>query len=118
MFQRLTTQTQLEGARQQIGALLREHAEWFCTPGKGAAQSIRRSEIDISISQERLVLSCWTRREVGPGEFWAGSGLAKYSAAGIEAHGRRKAGNRTCPASLCQGNRGNYRAARQTRAKR
>ena len=64
MFQRLTTQTQLEGARQQIGALLREHAEWFCTPGQGAAQSIRRSEIDISISQERLVLSCWTEKGI------------------------------------------------------
>jgi hypothetical protein len=62
MFQRLTTPVLLEAARQQINTLLREHAEWFCTPGQGDTQALRRNEIDITISQQRLVLSCWTER--------------------------------------------------------
>jgi len=62
MFQRLTTPALLEAARIKISALLREHAEWFCTPGKGETQALRRSEIDIRVSQQRLVLSCWTEK--------------------------------------------------------
>jgi hypothetical protein len=60
MFQRLTTPALLEAARIKISALLRDHAEWFCTPGKGESQALRRNEIDIRVSQQRLVLSCWT----------------------------------------------------------
>ncbi len=62
MLQRLTTPDLIEAAQQRITALLREHAEWFCTPGQGETQAVRRNEIDIAISQERLVLSCWTEK--------------------------------------------------------
>ena len=60
MFQSLTKPKQLVAARQQITELFAQHAEWFCTPGQGQAQALRRNELDISISQGRLVLSCWT----------------------------------------------------------
>jgi hypothetical protein len=49
-------------ARQQIAALFRQHAEWLFVSSDGEAHSLRRSEIDISISHGRLVLSCWTER--------------------------------------------------------
>jgi hypothetical protein len=60
MFQRLTTTALVESARQQIAALLQQHAEWFCTPGQERVQALRRNEIEIAISQGRLILSCWT----------------------------------------------------------
>lgn len=62
MFQRLTTLELMEAARHQITVLFAEHAEWFCTPGDGGAQALRRNELDIRISQGRLVLSCWTEK--------------------------------------------------------
>ncbi len=62
MFQHLTTPVLLETARQQITALLREHAEWFFTLAHGDTHALRRSEIDIEISQDRLLLSCWTEK--------------------------------------------------------
>ena len=62
MFQRLTTLELMEAARRQIAVLFAEHAEWFLTPGEGQAQALRRNELDIRISQGRLVLSCWTEK--------------------------------------------------------
>ncbi|HJT68131.1 MAG TPA: hypothetical protein VJ749_16870 [Pyrinomonadaceae bacterium] len=62
MFQNLTTPAAIEAARQQIAALLRSHAEWFCTAGRGETYALRRDEIDISVAFERLVLSCWTEK--------------------------------------------------------
>jgi hypothetical protein len=58
----LTTPALLESAHEQIASLLREHAEWLYLSGGEVAQSLRRDEIDISISHERLVLSCWTEK--------------------------------------------------------
>lgn len=62
MFQNLTTPASIEAARQQIAALLRSHAEWFCTAGRSETYALRRDEIDVSVAFERLVLSCWTER--------------------------------------------------------
>jgi hypothetical protein len=62
MFQRLTTAALRESARVQIASLLREHAEWLFISSAGTAHSLRRDEIDISISHERLLLSCWTEK--------------------------------------------------------
>src|SRR6266576_4625522 len=62
MFHRLTTLELMEAARRQIAVLFAEHAEWFLTPGEGQAQALRRNELDIRISQGRLVLSCWTEK--------------------------------------------------------
>jgi hypothetical protein len=59
MLQRLTTPAQVESAYRQIIALLHNYAEWLFVSEK-VAQSLRRGEIDIAISQDRLMLSCWT----------------------------------------------------------
>ena len=62
MLQYLTTQASLEAARQQISALFNQHAEWFCTAGSSETYALRRDEIQVSIAQRRLVLSCWTEK--------------------------------------------------------
>ncbi len=62
MLQGLTAVGQVESACQHIAALVREHAEWFCTQTQGDTFALRRSEIDINVSQGRLVLSCWTEK--------------------------------------------------------
>src|ERR1051325_7178134 len=53
---------QLENALQQIASLFRQHAEWLYVSSDGTTQSLRREEIDISISHQKLVLSCWTEK--------------------------------------------------------
>lgn len=62
MFQLLTTPASIEAARQQIAALFRAHAEWFCTAGRQESYALRRDELDISVAFQRLVLSCWTEK--------------------------------------------------------
>lgn len=62
MLQRLTTHVLRETARQHIAALFLRHAEWFFVSSNGEAQSLHRSEIDIAISHDRLMLSCWTEK--------------------------------------------------------
>ena len=64
MFQRLTTQAASEQALIELRLLLKEHGEWFCSPEQERTQLLRRGEIDLSISQQRLVLSCWTERGI------------------------------------------------------
>jgi hypothetical protein len=53
---------QLETALQQIASFFRQYAEWLYVSGDGTTQSLRRDEIDIAISHEKLVLSCWTEK--------------------------------------------------------
>ena len=60
MIQRLTNSALLESAHQQIASVFRRHAEWLYAVTDEPAQSLRRDEIEISVSHERLVLSCWT----------------------------------------------------------
>ena len=62
MFQRLTTPVLLAAAYTHISTLFAQHAEWFCAAGQTEAYALRRTEIDLSISSERLMLSCWTER--------------------------------------------------------
>jgi hypothetical protein len=65
MLERLTSPAAVAAARQQIAALLRQHAEWFCTAaleGRRETYALRRDEMDISVAQQRLVLSCWTEK--------------------------------------------------------
>ena len=59
MIQRLTNSALLESAHQQIASVFRRHAEWLYAVTDEPAQSLRRDEIEISVSHERLVLSCW-----------------------------------------------------------
>lgn len=62
MLQRLTTPGHVESARLHISALIYEHVEWFCTQSQGDTYALRRNEIDVAVSQGRLILSCWTEK--------------------------------------------------------
>ena len=62
MLQYLTTPASIEAARQQIATLFGQHAEWFCTAGNNETYALRRDEMQVSIAQQRLVLSCWTEK--------------------------------------------------------
>ncbi len=61
MRQDLTSPTRLESAHEQMSSLLREYAEWLFV-SDGVVQSLRREELDLSIVQRRLMLSCWTEQ--------------------------------------------------------
>lgn len=62
MFENLTSLASVEAARQQIAVLFRQHAEWFCTAGRGETYALRRDEMDVSVAHGRLMLSCWTEK--------------------------------------------------------
>ena len=62
MIQSLRNQALVESAHAQITALFRQHAEWLYVSTDEVALSLHRDEIDIAISHERLVLSCWTEK--------------------------------------------------------
>src|SRR4030095_4399328 len=62
MFQRLTTPEQVRAAHIHIVQLFRQNAEWLCSIGQGEAHSLHRNEMHLSISQDRLMLSCWTEK--------------------------------------------------------
>ena len=64
MFQRLTTQSASKLALNKIQLLLQQHVEWFCSAEQERTQLLRRAEIDLSISGQRLVLACWTESGV------------------------------------------------------
>ena len=51
-----------EYARRHLAELIAAHAEWFLTQADGNTQALRRDELDLSISQGRLVLSSWTEQ--------------------------------------------------------
>jgi len=42
--------------------ILQQNAEWLFVSSEGHAQSLRRSEIEVSVSHGRLLLCCWTER--------------------------------------------------------
>ena len=62
MFEHLTTLASAEAAREQIAALFRQHAEWFCTAGRKETYALRRDEMDVSVAHGRLMLSCWSEK--------------------------------------------------------
>lgn len=59
MLQHLTTPALRVSAYEQMTLLIREHAEWLFV-SDGMIQSLRREEIDLTVHQQRLMLSCWT----------------------------------------------------------
>src|SRR5262245_10716753 len=79
MFQRLTSPGLAESARIHITRLIREQAEWFCTQAEGDTYALMRNEIDLVVSQGRLILSCWTEKGSKSwrilGWFWDGQTL-------------------------------------------
>ena len=64
MLQRLTTPALLEFAHQQIAELFRSHAEWLFVPSNGAAHSVLRDELEITLKHGKLVFSCWTEKGI------------------------------------------------------
>ncbi|HSD45565.1 MAG TPA: hypothetical protein VLB87_03050 [Pyrinomonadaceae bacterium] len=65
MLERLTSSAAVAAACQQIAALFRQHAEWFCATSAGGrleTYALRRDEMHIAVAHERLVLSCWTEK--------------------------------------------------------
>ena len=51
-----------EYARRHIAELIAAHAEWFLTQADGDTQALRRDELEVAVSQGRLVLSSWTEK--------------------------------------------------------
>jgi len=80
MFQRLTTPAAVDSAHRHITAFIRQNAEWFCTLSPSETYALRRNEIDVNVSQGRLVLTCWTEKGSRSwrilGWFWDGQTLS------------------------------------------
>ena len=66
MPERVNTPARLKAARSKIAELLAASAEWFCTVTEanqaGKTESLGRSELDIALAHERLILTCWTEK--------------------------------------------------------
>ena len=62
MLQTLTSLASVEFARAQIADLFRQHAEWFCTAGRGETYALSRDEMDLSVAHGTLMFSCWTEK--------------------------------------------------------
>jgi hypothetical protein len=58
----LTEHQLAETARRQIAELFESHFEWFHTTDDGPSQPLKRTELDISVSNGKLILSCWTEK--------------------------------------------------------
>ncbi len=52
----------LEAARSAIAELLKAHVEWFFTLDGGDTKALRRSELDVAITHQRLILTFWTEQ--------------------------------------------------------
>ena len=103
----------------QIASLLREYAEWLYVSSDGTAQSLRREDLELVVSHDKLVLSCWT--ETGNRLWrilnwhWNGQSLAL--------HVSRKAGAELAlieliPRTSAKSVAATIRAARQSRCER
>jgi hypothetical protein len=65
MLQRLTNPESVKTAHQEISALLCEYAEWLFVSdsvSNGLSQSLHRDEVEVAVSRDRLLLSCWTEQ--------------------------------------------------------
>ncbi len=51
-----------EAARRQIAELFESHFEWFQTTDDGNPQPLKKTELDISVSNGKLILTCWTEK--------------------------------------------------------
>lgn len=61
MLRSLTNPESVNTAYQEISALLREYAEWLFV-SDAVSQSLRRDEIEVVVTRDRLLLSCWTEK--------------------------------------------------------
>lgn len=60
MLERVNTPARLEAARSKITELLSARPEWFFTLDDDNTQALKRTEFDIAIAHQRLILTCWT----------------------------------------------------------
>jgi hypothetical protein len=63
MMEHLTNTREVEDARRRIRELIDAREEWFYSQGAtGVPISLRKGELDFSVSQGRLIFSCWSER--------------------------------------------------------
>ena len=62
MLERLANSDQVESAARNIAELISAHAEWFVTQGNGHTEAVRRHELDLAVTHQRLILSSWTEK--------------------------------------------------------
>ena len=104
---------------QQIAVLLQEHVEWLFVSSDGGAQSLRRSEIDVAVSHNRLMLSCWTDKGNRTWRIldcqWNGRMLLLHASRKM---GGERARLELIPRASANAITATIRAARQSRAER
>ena len=61
------TPARLEAARSEIADLLKAHVEWFITLDRGNTEALNRSELDIAIAHQRLILTSWAELGIRQG---------------------------------------------------
>src|SRR5215813_6815075 len=61
-MQRLVGPQLLETCAATIRSLIAAHAEWFLTQNDQSTHAVRREELDLSVSQRRVILSSWTEK--------------------------------------------------------
>jgi len=99
--------------------IIQQHAEWLFVSSDGTAQSLRRSEIDVTVSHHRLMLSCWTEKGTRTWRIldwqWNGEMLLLHAS-------RRMGAERTrlelIPRTSARAIAATIRAARQSRCER
>jgi hypothetical protein len=105
-----------EYARRHIAELIAAHAEWFLTQADGNTQAVRRDELDVSVSQGRLMLSSWTEKGTRSWRVlsWEWTG-AKLLLRASRRMGRERPGLELVPRASASAIAATVRAARQVR---
>lgn len=63
MFAHVSSRGLAETAQRRINGLIAEHAEWFLAESEGDLhESLKRNELEASISHGRLIISSWTEK--------------------------------------------------------
>ena len=99
--------------------ILQQHAEWLFVSSDGEAQSLRRSEIDVTGSGKRLRLSCWTEKGTRTWRVldwqWNGATLLLNAS---RRFGAERARLELVPRTSARATAATIRAARQIRCER
>ena len=105
--------------QRQIAELIKEHSEWLFVSGDGAPQSLRRSEIEIAVLHDRVVLSCFTEQGTRTWRIldwqWNGQTLSLNASRRL---GAERARLELIPRASASAITATIRAARQVRCER